>query len=113
MVLASMKPVLFIIIFTAVINIFWMAGDHLLFTLGPIKVYLEGVVNAVLVVLRILLLLICTSMFLTYTTTPIALTDGLEQALSPLKKLHVPVHEFSMMMTIALRFIPTLIEETE
>ena len=96
MVLASMKPVLFIIIFTAVINIFWMAGDHLLFTLGPIKVYLEGVVNAVLVVLRILLLLICTSMFLTYTTTPIALTDGLEQALSPLKKLHVPVHEFSM-----------------
>ena len=52
-------------------------------------------------------------MFLTYTTTPIALTDGLEQALSPLKKLHVPVHEFSMMMTIALRFIPTLIEETE
>lgn len=113
MVLASMKPVLFIIIFTAVINIFWMAGDHLLFTLGPIKVYLEGIVNAVLVVLRILLLLICTSMFLTYTTTPIALTDGLEQALSPLKKLHVPVHEFSMMMTIALRFIPTLIEETE
>ena len=113
MVLASMKPVLFIIIFTAVINIFWMAGDHLLFTLGPIKVYLEGIVNAVLVVLRILLLLICTSMFLTYTTTPIALTDGLEQALSPLKKLHVPVHELSMMMSIALRFIPTLIEETE
>lgn len=113
MVLSSMKPVVFIIIFTAVINIFWMSGDHLLFALGPVKVYLEGIVNAVLVVLRILLLLVCTSMFLTYTTTPIALTDGLEQLLGPLKKLHVPVHEFSMMMTIALRFIPTLIEETE
>lgn len=113
MVLASMKPVLFIIVFTAVINIFWMTGDRLLLAWGSIKIYAEGIANAVLVVLRILLLLICTSMFLTYTTTPIALTDGLEQALSPLKKLHVPVHEFAMMMTIALRFIPTLIEETE
>ncbi len=112
-VLGSMKALTFIILFTAVINIFWMQGEHLLFALGPIKVYLEGIVNAVLIVLRIMLLLICTSMFLTYTTTPIALTDGLEQLLAPLNKLHVPVHEFAMMMSIALRFIPTLIEETE
>jgi len=112
-VLGSMKALTFIIVFTAVINIFWMQGDTLLFAAGPVKVYLEGIVNAVLIVLRILLLLICTSMFLTYTTTPIALTDGLEQLLGPLKKIRVPVHEFSMMMTIALRFIPTLIEETE
>jgi len=112
-VLNSMKPLTFIIVFTAVINIFWMTGDTLLFQLGVIKVYLEGIINAVLLVLRIMLLLLCTSMFLTYTTTPIALTDGLEQLLAPLKKLHVPVHEFAMMMTIALRFIPTLIEETE
>ena len=112
-VLGSMKALTFIILFTAVINIFWMQGEHLLFALGPIKVYLEGIVNAVLIVVRIMLLLICTSMFLTYTTTPIALTDGLEQLLSPLNKLHVPVHEFAMMMSIALRFIPTLIEETE
>lgn len=112
-VLGSMKALTFIILFTAIINIFWMQGEHLLFALGPIKVYLEGIVNAVLIVVRIMLLLICTSMFLTYTTTPIALTDGLEQLLAPLNKLHVPVHEFAMMMSIALRFIPTLIEETE
>ena len=112
-VMGSMKPLAFIIVFTAVINIFWMTGDTLLFQLGFVKVYLEGIINALMLVLRIMLLLICTSMFLTYTTTPIALTDGLEQLLSPLKKLHVPVHEFSMMMTIALRFIPTLIEETD
>lgn len=112
-VLGSMKALTFIILFTAIINIFWMQGEHLLFALGPIKVYVEGIVNAVLIVVRIMLLLVCTSMFLTYTTTPIALTDGLEQLLSPLNKLHVPVHEFAMMMSIALRFIPTLIEETE
>ncbi len=112
-VLGSMKPLTFIIVFTAVINIFWMTGDTLLFQIGFVKVYLEGIINAVLLVLRIMLLLLGTSLFLTYTTTPIALTDGLEQLLSPLKKLHVPVHEFSMMMTIALRFIPTLMEETD
>lgn len=112
-VLGSMKALTFIIIFTAVINIFWMQGETLLFALGPVEVYLEGIVNAVLIVLRIMLLLICTSMFLTYTTTPIALTDGIEQLLAPLNRIHVPVHEFAMMMSIALRFIPTLIEETE
>lgn len=113
LILNSMRPLLFIIIFTAVINIFWMTGDKLLLELGPIKIYLEGIVNAVLIVLRIVLLLVATTIFLTYTTTPLALTDALEQLLAPLKKLHVPVHEFSMMMTIALRFIPTLIDETQ
>lgn len=113
LILRSMKPLLFIIIFTAVINIFWMTGDTLLFEFGVIKIYLEGIINAVLIVLRIVLLLVATTVFLTYTTTPLALTDALEQLLSPLKKLHVPVHEFSMMMTIALRFIPTLIDETQ
>ncbi len=112
-VLGSMKPLLFIILFTAVINIFWITGEKPLFELGVVKVYPEGIINAALIILRILLLLTATSMFLTYTTTPIALTDGLEQLLSPLKKLKLPVHEFSMMMTIALRFIPTLMEETE
>ena len=113
MILRGMRPLLFIIVFTAVINIFWMTGDTLLLSLGPVKIYLEGIINAVLIVLRIVLLIVATSVFLTYTTTPLALTDGLEQLLSPLKKLHVPVHEFSMMMTIALRFIPTLIDETQ
>ena len=69
--------------------------------------------NAVFMIVRILTLIIGTSMFLTYTTTPIALTDALEQLLGPLKKIKVPVHEFAMMMTIALRFIPTLVDETE
>ncbi len=113
MILRSMRPLLFIILFTAVINIFWMTGDNLLLSFGPIKIYLEGIINAVLIILRIVLLIVATSVFLTYTTTPLALTDGLEQLLAPLKKIHVPVHEFSMMMTIALRFIPTLIDETE
>lgn len=113
MVLRSMRPVLFIILFTAVINIFWMTGETLLLEFWIIKIYLEGIINAVLIVLRIALLITATSVFMTYTTTPLALTDALEQLLSPLKKLHVPVHEFSMMMTIALRFIPTLIDETQ
>lgn len=113
MLLRDLKPLLFIIIFTAVINIFWMTGDNLLVEIGPVKIYLEGIINAVLIILRIVLLIVATSVFLTYTTTPIDLTDGLEQLLSPLKKIKVPIHEFSMMMTIALRFIPTLIDETQ
>lgn len=113
LLLRDLKPLLFIIIFTAVINIFWMTGDNLLVEIGPVKIYLEGIINAVLIILRIVLLIVATSVFLTYTTTPIDLTDGLEQLLSPLKKIKVPIHEFSMMMTIALRFIPTLIDETQ
>ena len=100
-------------LFTAVINVFFYKGEEPLFTLWIIKIYKEGLINAGLIVLRILMLLTATSMFLTYTTTPIALTDGMEQLLKPLSKIGVPVHDFAMMMTIALRFIPTLIEETE
>jgi len=110
--LRSMRPLLFIVLFTAAINIFWMKGDNLLVDWWIFEIYLEGIINALLIVLRIVFLLLGTSVILTYTTTPIALTDGLEQLLAPLKKLHLPVHDFSMMMTIALRFIPTLIEET-
>ena len=113
MILKSMRPLLFVIVFTAVINIFWMTGEHLLFEFGVIKIYLEGIINAILIIIRIVLLIIASTVFLTYTTTPLALTDGLEQLLSPLKKIGLPVHEFSMMMTIALRFIPTLIDETK
>lgn len=112
-VLRGLKPILFIALFTAVFNIFFFKGETLLVDVWIIKIYLEGLINAGLVILRIVILLVSTSMLLTYTTTPIALTDGLEQLLSPLSKIGVPVHDFSMMMTIALRFIPTLIEETE
>lgn len=109
----SIKPLIFILLFTVLINIFWTTGDTLLFEWKFIHIYLEGVMHALFMIVRILALIVGTSMFLTYTTTPIALTDALEQLLGPLKKIKVPVHEFAMMMTIALRFIPTLVDETE
>ena len=112
-VLRSMRALIFIIIFTSVINIFWTRGERLLFEWKFIHVYLEGVIFAAKMVIRVTSLLCGSSVILSYTTSPIALTDGLEQLLSPLKKIKLPVHEFSMMMTIALRFIPTLIEETD
>lgn len=111
-ILKGMKSLIFIIVFTAILNIFWLKGEILLVDFWFIKIYLEGIVNAFLIVFRIAVLLATTSILLTYTTTPLGLTDGLEQLLAPLAKLKIPVHDFSMMMTIALRFIPTLIEET-
>ncbi len=114
-VIRSIKAIIFIMIFTAVLNIFWTKGgeEELLFSWRFINVYVSGLYNAAFIVIRIVSMIIGTSIFLTYTTTPIQLTDGLEQLLSPLKVLKVPVHEFAMMMSIALRFIPTIIEETE
>ncbi len=111
MVRKSMKPVLPIIIFTAVLNMLFVEGQELV-RLGFLKITWEGIVLAVLMVTRIICL-IAGSSLLTYTTSPIALTDAIEQLLAPLKKLRLPVHELAMMMTIALRFIPTLIEETD
>ena len=112
-ILRGIRPIVFVILFTAVINIFFVRGTKPLVEFWFIKIYPEGLINAAFIAIRIIVLIISTSLFLTYTTTPIALTDGLEQLLSPLSKIRLPVHEFSMMMTIALRFIPTLIEETE
>ena len=110
MVLRGLKPILFIVIFTAVLNLFYTPGTYIFqWHFLHISVALS---LAIFMVLRLMLLIIATSM-LAYTTSPIQLTDGLERLLSPLKKLHTPVHELSMMMSIALRFIPTLIEETE
>ncbi len=110
-VLKNLKPLLFIIILTALLNLFYGQGEPLV-QFWIFKITADGLQNAVLMVLRISLLVAGTFM-LTYTTSPIALTDGLETLLAPLKKLHAPVHELSMMMSIALRFIPTLIEETD
>lgn len=112
-VVRGMRSLVFILIFTAAINIFWLRGETLLFEWKFIHIYLEGVINAALIFARIVMLITLTGVLLTYTTTPLALTDGLERLLSPLAKMRLPVHEFSMMMTIALRFIPTLIEETQ
>ena len=112
-VLRGLRPVIIILIFTAVLNVFWTSGKYLVFEWRFVKIYLEGIYSAIFIIVRISALIIGTSMFMTYTTTPIELTDRLEDILSPLKRLHVPVHEFAMMMTIALRFIPTLVEETD
>lgn len=107
----GLKPVIIIIILTAVLNLFYTDGTPLI-RLWKLTVTYEGVFKAFFMVIRIVML-ICGTFLLTYTTAPVALTDGLELLLGPLKKLKVPVHEMSMMMSMALRFIPTLIEETD
>ena len=107
----GLKPVLFIICFTAVLNLFYTPGE-ILAQFWVFKITKEGIFTAFFMALRISMLIMGTFL-LTYTTSPIALTDGLESLLGPLKKMKVPVHELSMMMSIALRFIPTLIEETD
>ena len=107
----GLKPVLFIIAFTAVLNLFYTPGT-VIAQFWIFHVTREGVITAIAMMLRISLLIMGTFL-LTYTTSPIRLTDGLEDLLGPLKKLGVPVHELAMMMSIALRFIPTLIEETD
>ena len=109
----SLKPILPIVLFTAVLNLFFVSGEgdplvHFWF----LTIYAEGVRYAVLMAVRVMALIAGTSL-LTYTTSPIVLTDAIEQLLKPLGKLHFPVHELAMMMSIALRFIPTLIEETD
>ena len=112
-ILKGMKPLIMILVFTGVLNLFFTTGEgEPLIDWWIFTIYAEGVVRAVFMVLRILMLITCTFL-LTYTTSPIALTDGLEALMNPLKKIKVPVHELSMMMCIALRFIPTLIEETD
>ena len=108
----GLKPVLFIIIFTGILNLFFTPGDHYILEVGFLRISDTGLENAIYMVLRIMLLIMGTFL-MTYTTSPISLTDGLERLLGGLKRFHVPVHELSMMMSIALRFIPTLIEETD
>ena len=107
----GLKPVLFIILFTAVLNMFFTPGADLV-RIGFLRISDVGLRNAFRMVVRIMLLIMGTFL-MTYTTSPIALTDGLERLLNWMKKLCVPVHELAMMMSIALRFIPTLIEETD
>ena len=108
----GMKPLVLILVFTGVLNVFFTPGETKLVSFWVITVTLEGLVRAFFMMLRILMLITGTFL-LTYTTSPISLTDGLESLLGPLKVLRMPVHELAMMMCIALRFIPTLIEETD
>lgn len=113
-VIKGIKPIIIIVVFTSLLNVFLTVGTgEPLVSFWIINIYLEGIIRAVFMSVRVILLIVGTSMLLTYTTSPINLTDGLESLLSPLKHIGVPVHSFAMMMSIALRFIPTLIEETE
>lgn len=112
-ILRGMKPILIIVLITGILNLFYTPGKGApLVSFWVLNIYAEGIWAAVFMVLRIAMLITCTFL-LTYTTSPILLTDGLESLLGPLKKIKVPVHELSMMMSIALRFIPTLIQETD
>ena len=109
--LKSLKPILFLVAFTGVLNIFYGAGEPL-WQWGLLRITVNGIVNCVFVSVRIVALILASSV-LTFTTSPTQLTDAIERLLKPLSKLRVPVHEFAMMMTIALRFVPTLLEETD
>ncbi len=111
-VFRGMKPVLVVVLITGVLNLFYNHTGEVLAKIWVFSIYSGGVRMAVMMVLRIMLL-ISGTFLLTYTTSPMQLTDGIEQLLGPLKKLHLPIHELAMMMSIALRFIPTLIEETD
>ena len=111
-ILSGLKPLIIIVLITGILNLFYTKGEHLLVHFWRISIDWDGVETAVFMSLRIMLL-IAGTLLLTYTTSPLQLTDGLESLLIPLKKIHVPVHELAMMMSIALRFIPTLIEETD
>lgn len=113
MMLKSLKPLMPIILFTAILNLFFVTGEgEPLVNRWIFTIYAEGITTAVFMIVRIVCLIIGMSL-LTYTTSPIVLTDAIERLLSPLKKIKLLVHELAMMMTIALRFIPTLIEETD
>ena len=110
-VLRSVKGVLILLLFTAVLNLFFHGGEHMLVHWKFIKIYREGIIFTVFLVLR-LFFLVMGSALLTLTTTPVELTDGIESLLTPLKWIRFPVHELALIMSIALRFIPTLIDET-
>ncbi len=108
----GIKGIILILVFTAVINVFSTKGENVLFTLGIFTGTMEGVILAIKMVIRLTMLIIGSSL-LTLTTSPIELTDGIEYILKPFKKIGVPSHEIAMMMSIALRFIPTLLDETD
>lgn len=113
-ILKAIKPLVFILAFTAILNLFLTKGTGVpVIEFWVIKVYEEGIVRASFMFVRVIIFILSSTVLLTYTTSPISLTDGIESLLSPLKKIKVPVHSFAMMMSIALRFIPILVEETE
>jgi energy-coupling factor transport system permease protein len=111
-ILAGLKPILWIILFTFILHIFMTKEGDIIFSYGFLTIYEEGVRQGVFISLRFFYLILMTTL-LTLTSTPIEITDGMEALLSPLKKVGLPVHELALMMSISLRFIPTLMQETE
>lgn len=111
-ILRGLKPLRWIILFTLVINVFFLPGEQVIWSFGVMKVTMEGISQALFMAIRLLLLVLGTSL-LTLTTSPMDLTDGIERLLKPFNRIGLPVHELAMMMTIALRFIPTLLDETD
>lgn len=111
-IMRGIKSIIVIIFLTAIINVLTTKGTHVLYEFGWFTVTLEGVYMATKMVVRLIMLIVSSSL-LTLTTTPIQLTDGIEYLLKPFQKIGVPSHEIAMMMTIALRFIPTLLDETD
>ncbi len=109
---SGLKPIFILLLITAVLNIFMTSGKELIYHWGFINIYKEGVLIAAFMIVRLVFLIMGTSI-LTLTTSPIELTDGIESLLKPFKRIGVPAHELAMMMTIALRFIPTLMDETD
>ncbi|OOB80064.1 MAG: transporter [Epulopiscium sp. Nuni2H_MBin003] len=108
----GLKTIMFFLVFSVVLNLFFIRGENLIFEFGILRIYEEGVAIAVTMIVRLVLLIIGSSI-LTLTTSPIRLTDGIELLLNPLRIIKVPAHEIAMMMSIALRFIPILLEETD
>ncbi len=111
-ILKGLKPIVLLLVFTGVLNIFFTPGETILYEIGSIQITLEGILIAIQTIMK-LTLIICFSSLLTYTTSPIELTDAIEYYLNPLKVIKVPAHEIALMMTIALRFIPTLVDEMD
>ena len=108
----GLKPIFFIIVFTFILNLFFQTAGNELIRVGPVRITDQGLRMASFMAVRLILLVVC-SQLLTLTTSPIALTDGLESLFRPLQKIHFPAHEIAMMMSIALRFIPTLMDEAD
>ena len=108
----GLKAILVLLLITSVFNLLFTSGDVVFWKWGPFQITDTGLINSILMAIRLIYLILGTSL-MTLTTTPNQLTDGLEKSLSPLNKIHVPVHAIAMMMSIALRFIPILIEETD
>lgn len=114
-ILKGLKPIVMVLLFTIILNVFLTksSSEEPILEFYFLKVYEEGLWRALYMALRVIILIIGSSILISYTTSPIMLTDAIETLFAPLKKIKVPVHEFAMMMSIALRFIPTLIEETD